>query len=174
VKYIDIFYQGESVPEIDHLQANEADTIGDIKVRLSEKHAVETDALIFLEDGEEPLDAAVTVGAIAGKVGAKLHLHRCRRVEVAVTFAGETVARHFPPGATVASVKHWAAEEKFRMSKEDAGEHLLQIAGTHNRPAPGTHIGTLTSCPTCRVAFDLVADQRVNGAPAAPAKELER
>jgi hypothetical protein len=55
------------------------------------------------------------------------------------------------------------------MSDEDAGEHVLQIAGTHDRPAPGTHIGTLTDGKVCALAFDLVADERVNGASGAGA-----
>ena len=49
------------------------------------------------------------------------------------------------------------------MSPEEASEHSLQIAGTYDRPAPRTHLGALTTCPHCRIAFDLVADQRVNG-----------
>ena len=54
------------------------------------------------------------------------------------------------------------------MTEEEAGEHVLQIAGTQDRPPPGAHIGTLTSCPACRVHFDLVPDERINGAPGAP------
>ena len=65
---------------------------------------------------------------------------------------------------TVARVKHWAAQRKFNMSPEEASEHVLQIKGSHDRPAPGTHLGTLAACPQCAVAFDLVPDQRVNGA----------
>jgi hypothetical protein len=61
-------------------------------------------------------------------------------------------------------VKRWAAEHKFGMSEEEAGEHVLQIAGGHDRPAPGTHIGSLTDSKACGLAFDLVADERVNGA----------
>ena len=72
----------------------------------------------------------------------------------------------FGPGTTVARVKHWAAVQKFHMSEEEAGEHHLQITGTQDRPAPGMHIGTLASCPECRVRFDLVPDERVNGAAA--------
>jgi hypothetical protein len=53
---------------------------------------------------------------------------------------------------------------KFGMSEEEAGEHVLQIAGTHNRPAPGTHIGALVSHGQCRIAFNLVPEERVNGA----------
>ena len=162
---IDIFYQGERVREIEHMEADANDTVGALKARLTEKHCADADALLFLEDGEAPLDETVAVGALAGPAGAKVHLHRCRRVEVAVTFAGETVTRPFGPGATVASVKRWAAQRKFGMTEEEAGEHLLQIVGTHDRPAPGTHVGALAGCPACRIAFDLVPDECVNGAP---------
>jgi hypothetical protein len=90
-------------------------------------------------------------------------MHRCRHVEVAVTFNGETVHHRFGPGTTVARVKRWAAERKFGMSEGEATEHVLQLAGTQERPAPGTHLGTFATCPHCQVAFDLVPDQRVNG-----------
>ena len=53
------------------------------------------------------------------------------------------------------------------MTPEEAGEHVLQVAGTQERPAPGTHLGALTTHPTCKVAFDLVPDERVNGGRAA-------
>lgn len=165
MKTIDIFYQGELVREIEHTEADAADTVGVLKARLTEKHCAAADALLFLEDGDAPLDETVAVGAVAGPAGAKVHLHRCRRVEVAVTFADETVTRPFGPGATVASVKRWAAQRTFGMTEEEAGEHLLQIVGTHDRPAPGTHIGALAGCPSCWIAFDLVPDERVNGAP---------
>jgi hypothetical protein len=65
----------------------------------------------------------------------------------------------------VGRVKQWAAVHKFHMSEAEAGEHVLQIAGTHDRPAPSTHIGTLTAYPECRLHFSLVPDQRVNGYP---------
>lgn len=80
-----------------------------------------------------------------------------------MTFAGDTKRRRFPPSATVARVKHWAAVTQFGMTEEEAGEHQLQIAGTKDRPAPGAHIGTLTACPACAVNFDLVPDERING-----------
>src|SRR3546814_8361903 len=81
-----------------------------------------------------------------------LHLHRCRHIMVAVTYNGETIDRKFAPGATIARVKRWAAERKFGMTEEEAGEHVLQIAGTHERPAPGTHIGVLANRKTCGLA----------------------
>lgn len=164
MKSIDLFYQGEGVGEVEHLELEPDATFAVLKARLVEKHQIPVDALLFIEDEDEPIDACVLLKDRATTKGLKVHFHRCRHVEVTVTFNGETVNRRFPPSATVARVKRWAAEKKFGMSDEEAGEHVLQIAGTHDRPAPGTHIGALTNRKVCGVAFDLVPDERINGA----------
>ncbi len=164
MKRIDIFYQGEVSRDMDHLEADVEHTLGAIKALIIAKHGGESGMLLFLEDREEPLNESLAVGSLGGTAGLKVHLHRCRHIEVAVTFAGEMVHRAFAPSATVARVKAWAAVHTFGMTEEEAGEHVLQIAGTHDRPAPGVHVGSLATCPTCRVALDLVADERVNGA----------
>lgn len=165
MKSIDLFYQGEGMGEIAHIEIEPDVTFASLKARLAEKHGVTTDAMLFIEDEDEPIDDAVRVKDRATAKGLKVHIHRCRHVEITVTFNGETVERRFSPSATVARVKRWAAERKFGMSEEEAGEHILQIAGTHDRPAPGMHIGSLTDGKVCGLAFDLVADERVNGAP---------
>lgn len=163
MKTIDLFYQGEGVGETEHLEIDPDTTFADLKARLLEKHGGAADALLFVEDEDDPLDEKQKVKDRAGGKGLKLHLNRCRHVEVSVTYNGETIERKFAPGATVARVKRWAAERKFGMTDEEAGEHVLQIAGTHERPAPGTHIGALAERKSCALAFDLVADERVNG-----------
>ena len=164
IEAIDLFYQGEGLGEIEHLEIEPGTTFADLKARLIEKHGGAPDALLFAEDEDDPLDDAQTVMDRAGRKGLKLHFHRCRHITAAVTYNGETINRKFAPGATIARVKRWAAERKFGMTDEEAGEHVLQIAGTHERPAPGTHIGVLANRKTCGLAFDLVADERVNGA----------
>lgn len=161
---IDIFYQGEHVREVAHLEAETSHTIAAVKAAIIEKHGAPPEVLIFLEDSQEPLDDHAHAGGMVGPGGLKLHLHRCRHIEVTVAFAGETAHHKFAPGTTIAHVKRWAAERHFHMTAEEAGEHMLQLAGTHERPSPGTHIGALASCPACHLAFDLVPDERVNGA----------
>lgn len=161
---IDLFYQGEGIGEIAHIELEPEATFAILKARLVEKHGVLQGSFMFLEDEDEPLDEALLVKDRATAKGLKVHIHRCRHVEVTVTFNGETVERRFSPSATVARVKRWAAEHKFGMSEEEAGEHVLQSAGTHDRPAPGTHIGALTDGKVCGLGFDLVPDERVNGA----------
>ena len=165
MKVLDIFYQGEGIREIEHIEVDEEHNFAALKAILAEKHGLAGDLLLFLEDGDEPVDEVIIVREHAGDCGIKIHLHRCRHVEVAVTFNGEAVHHRFAPGSTVARVKRWAAEHKFGMSPEEASEHVLQLAGSHDRPSPGTHLGTLVTCPHCRLAFQLVPDERVNGRP---------
>lgn len=164
MKSIDIFYQAEGIGEIQHREVEPGATFGGLKAELIEKHGLDRDSLIFIEDHDEAVEATMLVRDRAAAAGIKVHVHRCRQVAVTVTFNGETVDGRFGPGATVARVKRWAAEERFGMTKDEAGEHMLQIVGTHDRPAANVHIGTLASCPTCRLAFHLVPDERVNGA----------
>lgn len=161
---IDIFYQGHGLREIEHIEVGADHTVATIKAMLIEKHGYDPDTLIFIEDDESPLGDELVIGEIFGVSGGKLHLHRCRHVQVAVKFAGQTVHHKFAPSATIGRIKTWAAVTKFDMTEEEAGEHLLQIAGTTDRPSPGTHVGTLVSCPECHITFDLVPDERVNGA----------
>lgn len=163
MKFIDLFYQGEGVGEISHIELAPDATFAVLKARLTEKHQIPADALLFIEDEDDPIDEGALVKDRATIKGLKIHIHRCRHVEVSVMFNAEKVERRFPPSATVARVKRWAAEKKFGMSENEAGEHVLQIAGTHERPAPGTHIGVLIDGKSCGLAFDLVPDERVNG-----------
>jgi len=161
---IDLYYQGEGIGRIEHIELEPDATFAAVKARLAGLHGIAADTLIFVEDEEEPVADTARVKDLAGAKGLKVHLGRCRRVEVQATFNGETVGRRFPPSATVARVKRWAAEREFGMTDDEAGEHVLQLTGTHERPAPGAHIGTLVAGKACSVAFDLVADERVNGA----------
>lgn len=160
---IDVFYQGEGIREIAHFEANPDQTFAAIKIAIIEKHGLDKETLIYLEDHDEPMDERSLVRDRAGQSAIKAHLHRCRHVAVAITFNGETVHHRFGPSTTVERVKTWAAEKKFGMTPQEAGEHVLQIAGAKDRPDPGTHLGTIASCPACKVAFDLVPNERING-----------
>jgi hypothetical protein len=161
---IDVFYQVEGVGDIQHVAADENESIGGLKSRLCKSHGLGEDAAVWLENEEEPLAETTCLGTLRGPSDLKIHIHRCRRVTVSVSFNGEKVERLFAPSATVGRVKHWAAVRGFGLSEEEAGEHVLQISGTQERPRPGTHLGTLVDCRRCRVAFDLVPDERINGA----------
>lgn len=161
---IDVFYQREGVADIEHLELEAGETFAKLKSLLVEKHGLPAEIFLFLEDEDEPVNEKHLPRDREHKAGIKVHVHRCRHVKVSVTFNNETVHANFAPSATVARVKRWAAEKKFGMSPEEAGEHVLQVSGTHDRPTPGTHIGSLVAHPACKIAFDLVPDERINGA----------
>ena len=165
MKFIDLFYQGEGLGEVQHLEIAPDATVAVLKTRLVERHGLPPDVLAFLEDEDEPVGDDVPLKEPATRRGLKLHFHRRRHVRVTVTFNGKTVERLFGPGTTIARVKRWAAQREFGMSEAEAGEHVLQLAGKHDRPAPGTHIGALAGSEARGLAFDLVPDERVNGAP---------
>jgi len=161
---IDIFYQGEGVLDFEHIEVSSESTLGAVKKVIAEKHGIGGEILLFLEDGEQPLDEQIIVADICPGGNAKLHVHRCHEVAVSVNFAGQTVHHTFRPAKTVGAVKNWSAIHKFGMTEAEASEHRLQIVGTKDRPPPGTHIGALVTHPHCKIAFDLVPDERVNGA----------
>ena len=63
--------------------------------------------MLFLEDGDEPLDLAVVIldEAHAGKIH---HVHRARHVEVVVFYKEQKIERRFRPAARVQRVLDWA------------------------------------------------------------------
>ena len=161
---INVFLQGEGIKDVLRLQLEPQSTALDVK-RACASHGAQAngEAAVFLEDQDEPLADAATVASIAGKHGVRLHVHRCRRVAVKVTYSGRAVEHVFGPGRTVGAVKKWAAKE-LGIPKEDAAELILQIAGTQEQPDVDVHIGTLAACPACALAFDLVPNPRIQGA----------
>lgn len=163
MKTIDIYYQGDGINAVEHLEIGAEETFAALQALMAKKHGLEGDTLLFLEDEAELVDGKTLVGSKAGRTGIKAHIHRCRQVGVVVHFKDKTVHETFAPGTRIARIKHWAAVRKFGMTEEEASHHHLQLAGTTDQPDPGTHIGTLATCPKCRVEFDLVTTPKVNG-----------
>ena len=104
---IDLFFQGEGLGEIKHLEIEPDATCAIFKARVSEIHGVARDVLVFLEDEDDPIADDVLLKEHGAQKGLKVHVHRCHRVEVAVTFNGETVEHRFTPAATTARIKRW-------------------------------------------------------------------
>jgi hypothetical protein len=162
---INVFLQGEGIKDILRLQLEPENTALDVKRACTSQLGVQMDGemAVFLEDQEEPLNDATRLESVAGKDGVRMHLHRCRRVGVKVTYSSRTIEHAFGPGTTVGAVKRFAVD-KLGIPKEDAAELILQIAGTQEQPDVDVHIGTLAGRPSCAIAFDLVPNPRIQGA----------
>lgn len=168
---IEIFIQRHGVSDIAVANMAPERTVAELLASLEQPVGREEGFLVFLEDASAPIEVEAVLEELLPLAGAdevevialRLHLARCRHIEVSVRYNGEEVKRRFPPGATVARVHHWAARRAFHLTPRDSAEHVLQIKGTATRPDRDVHIGTLVDGKTCDLAFDLVPRKRVEG-----------
>lgn len=164
---VDVLLQAHGLADITVLSVKPTATLAEVVSNISVSHK---DRLLFLEDVDGPVDNHAVVEELLPiavddtAIGPlRLHLARCRHVDVVVRFNGEKVERLFTPSATIERVRRWAALRAFQLPPRDAAEHVLQIQGSTDRPDRDVHVGTLTTGHACQVIFDLVPCQRVEG-----------
>lgn len=120
------------------------------------------EAMVFAGEDEHPLHPDKPLLHHGVKDKHRVHVHRCKKIDVALRYADTPAQRHgFAPNTTVNHVKRWYVNE-LKMSPVDASEHVLQISGTNDRPDPDVQIGALVS-GCCELAFSLVPVKRVEG-----------
>ncbi|KQW39036.1 hypothetical protein [Rhizobacter sp. Root404] len=161
-----VYIQSEHFPDIKLVEVNDDATIDELKravLALLPPGTDATELTLSVEDDDDDAHAGAThVKDLKKEHGVRVHLHRCKHLDVHVRFGAEVVLRQFRPAATVGRVRLWAGH-KLGMAPGDIAEHVLQIAGTNEQPDVDIHIGTLTKCPQCSVTFDLVPAHRING-----------
>jgi hypothetical protein len=162
---IELFIQGEGVREVTLVRVPHDGIVRDILKSVSEQCGIEAreeniNVLIEDNDDEIPLDATLKEAGIRHRH--RVHLHRCRRVEVSVNFKSVTKPQSFSTGTTIAKIKRWA-DDVFGLKGIDATEHALQICGTNERPDLDVHVGSIVQYPQCQICFDLVPKKRVEG-----------
>lgn len=161
-----IYIQSEHLSDIKFVEINDDATIDDLKraaLALLPPGIDASELTLSVEDDDDDAQAQVThVNQLKKEHGIRVHLHRCKHVDVQVRFGAEVVHHQFRPATTVGRVRQWAGH-KLGMQPGDIAEHVLQIAGTNEQPELDTHIGALAKCPACSVTFDLVPAHRING-----------
>ncbi|MCB2072488.1 MAG: hypothetical protein H6917_06155 [Novosphingobium sp.] len=164
MKTIDILLQGEAIADVQLITLGDGADLAELLVEAakqrSEIEGDETEFLAFLQEEEVPLKMGKLPRPKTGQPLC-IHVHRCRKISVEVTFNGQTKNLDLAPSRTVGATKTFVAVKLFDMSKQDAAEHVLQIAGETERPDADIHIGSLAH--HCKVAFDLVPLVRVEG-----------
>jgi len=156
---LNVFLQCQNQSNVIHLALAEDVTVASLKATLIERRLADAETELYLEDADEPLETTTRLDSF-GRSNIKVHASGCKRVEVTVTFGGRSIEHKFAPSTTVAKVQRWASE-RFELTPEDASDHILQLSGTHDRPSPTVHIGSLAR--DCRVAFDLLPNERIQG-----------
>jgi hypothetical protein len=133
-----------------------------LRARLREAGILTTqDLLVFIDDVEDQVREESASPLAGVRHGARVHVTRCHKINVAVNYLNKTIDREFAPGARVRAVKQWAVHE-FHLDHKDAAEHVLQLCGSADRPASDTPLHVLLR-NGCRLCFDLVPEKRVEG-----------
>ncbi|MGX7896043.1 hypothetical protein [Tsuneonella sp. HG222] len=123
---------------------------------------IDEEFILFHDEDDDPIEWHGHERPHNIKHGAKLHLSRCRKVDVTIHFLEQTKKHSFAPGIRVRRVKKWALDH-FKLAERDAAEHVLQICGTTDRPPTDTPLHKLVKHGHCELSFDLVPDIRVEG-----------
>lgn len=111
-------------------------------------------------DGDDDDDKAGKVEVVDGL---RVHVGRCKKVEVTVRYFGKSKARKFAPSARIKRVKNWATKV-FEVPAAEAARHSLRLPDSTEELAADVHVGTLVVKGTCAVVLDLVPSDRINGA----------
>ena len=123
---------------------------------------IEENFILFHDEDDEPLDWKDHKRPGHIRPAAKLHLSRCRKIEVTIHYLDQTESNRFAPGARVRRVKAWAVKH-FKLAERDAAEHVLQLCNSTDRPPTDTPLHKLVERGHCELCFDLVPDIRVEG-----------
>jgi hypothetical protein len=156
-----LFVQEHGAADAEELEIALSATFAEL-LAASKGQGPREETLIFVDEAEEPVGVEICIEHSGAKHGSRVHLSRCRHVEVTVHYQDKTEKHRFPPGAKVHRVKHWAVH-KFKLADTDATEHVLQICGGSDRPSGGTPLHALLAPGSCALCFDLVPDKRVEG-----------
>lgn len=165
---IRVYVQSAHFSDIKLVEVDEHATLDDLKqAALALLPAgTDTSGLSFSledDDAEEEHDSSQRrVKDLNPGHGVRVHLHRCKHVQVEVRFSGRTEQHRFRPATTIGRIRQWSGR-RFGMKAGDIAEHVLQVAGTNDQPDMDTHVGALVQHPHCAIVFDLVPAHRING-----------
>lgn len=161
---IEVFVQVEGDIRTEVVTVPVGATVDDI-VRAAAQKSLPVPAdggLLFVEEEDTPVEGKLPLKMARIEHRSRVHIHRCKIIDIKVHFKSETKEHPFPPSATVGRVRKWALDE-FIKHGTDQTDHQLQICDTDNRPNLDIQIGALTQSPGCKLCFDLVPVQRVEG-----------
>jgi hypothetical protein len=95
------------------------------------------------------------------KPKAKIHCHRCQKVEVVVIYNGKTFQDPFPPSTKVSKIIKKAVKA-FGISETDAADLVLRLADKTDLQEDDP-IGAFVGYPECKIAVNLLHPNPVQG-----------
>lgn len=163
MKKIALFIQVQDRPSVSEIELPEGFSVGDLLESLKDLGIpVDAETSIFVGESDDHLDCKHLEHKCECRHGSRVHVCRCRRIACTVNFLEKSAQHSFAPGARIRAVKDWAVKH-FHMNPNDAGEHVLQICGSSDRPTNDTVLQQLLKGHGCALCFDLVPETRVEG-----------
>jgi hypothetical protein len=158
-----VFITAHDRPNLIEVELSDAATLGELHDLLAAAGIkVDGETFIFVDEAEEHEQGERHQPLRQFRHGSRIHICRCRRIDVTVNYLNKSERHEFAPGARVRSVKEFAVR-KFGLSPKDAAEHVLQICHSAKRPPSDTPLTELLRDSGCALCFDLVPEKRVEG-----------
>lgn len=160
---VEVMVEGEGLAEIETVRVPLGSGAGEIVIAVAKKVGFPAEeAVLLIEDCDEPVSLAVIIDEEFG--GRVHHVHRARRVDVAVHYNGGEKHRHFSPATRVQLVLDWAVgKDGFNIDPTIAPELELAIHGQTTALPKNAHIGRYVNHPHHCVAFDIIRGTVPNG-----------
>jgi hypothetical protein len=161
---IEIYLHSAGVRDEKIIQIVEDATVNDLLLAAREVGlAHESDVILLIEDGEEPLERHARLCDHGVKHKHHLHCHQCRRVDVKVHFNGQEREAAFSPSKKVKGVLKWAVKA-FELHGVDAENKELRLGSAAGSILESQqHIGSWTSPGSCCIELYLTAIVEVQG-----------
>jgi hypothetical protein len=161
---IEILVEGEGLRDLETVHVPHGGTLREVVTIVASRGGFSVEeALIFIEDRDEPLDLTIVIDEEAhGRIH---HVHRARQVEVAVSYQAGTHEKKFSPSATIQRVLDWAVgRHGFNIDPTIAPEMELALHGRSQALPKTAHIGRYVRHERHHLHLDMIRGVVPNGA----------
>lgn len=161
---VSLLVEGAGMADIQQITVPEGSKLRDIVREMADRAGFPVEgALLFVEDGREPLDLEITLDERYDRRRVH-HVHHASTIEVTVFYGGSGKTKTFSPSTPVSTVLAWAVgPEGYSIDPAIVPEMRLQLAGT-TEPLPGSaHIGRYVSHHERALRLDLARGVIPNG-----------
>lgn len=152
-----IYVHGEGIRETKLVELPQESKKGDVIAALKSgvQFTNEEEVYLFIDDEEAPLEGQHP----RLKPKQHVHIHRCKKVMVTVSYNGQKTLQ-VPPNTKVSKLVRLAAAA-FSVTEEDAADLILKLGGDTLEST--SRIGSYVTPGTCAVSLSLTPNAQVKG-----------
>lgn len=162
-----VYLHGEGLKEAKFIEIGSETTVSEIVKEFETITGVtsttEAPVECYTDTGDSPLNKSSIAGSMGIDKRSHVHCHRCRKVEVVVSYNGREESISFPPQTKSEKVFQKAIKE-FKISNSEANSLVLRLGnGQGEILQEDDHIGSFVSYPACHLILYLTPKKQVQG-----------